>query len=76
MRTLARGVPFASFPPSLRHGMLVAQSLAIDYFWIDCYCVLQGHDEASRRDWEVESKQMGSIYANGILNIGVSHVVA
>lgn len=48
---LRRGLPVRLFPLTFYHAMFVAQRLAFQYLWIDCYCSLQGDDEASLSDW-------------------------
>lgn len=66
------GVLIAEFPLSFRHAMETCLLLDIHLIWIDCFCIIQGHDEVAQADWEVESAKMLRVYANGCLNIAAA----
>jgi hypothetical protein len=73
LERLCLGLQRTEFPKSFADAMLTACSLGIKWLWIDCYCILQGDDESSKVDWSTESVLMSRIYANAMINIGVSH---
>jgi hypothetical protein len=60
-----KGFPLSVFPPLFRDAAFAAWNLGFDYIWIDALCIIQ--DSAS--DWEHESGQMGTIFANAELTI-------
>ncbi|KAF2160176.1 hypothetical protein M409DRAFT_37814, partial [Zasmidium cellare ATCC 36951] len=72
MNNLQEGLAFSDFDPTFHDAMLTTQALGTDYLWIDCYCIIQGTDNASRKDWLEQSVLMHEIYANGIINIGAA----
>ena len=53
---------------TFREAIITARRLGFLYIWIDSICILQ----ADKSDWERESKLMGRVYANSILNIAAS----
>nr|POF17723.1 hypothetical protein CFP56_13135 [Quercus suber] len=73
LEALRKGLPIASFPSSFSDAMVVTQSMGFEYIWIDCYCIFQGNDEFSRRDWDAESQLMHLVYSNSAFTIGASH---
>lgn len=72
-KLMESGISRDQFPRSFQDAMAVAQHLLIDWLWIDCYCILQGSSVESQLDWQHESNKMASVYANGLINIGVDH---
>ncbi|CAJ2511424.1 Uu.00g070490.m01.CDS01 [Anthostomella pinea] len=65
---LESGVPWTDLPKTFRDALEVASALGLQYIWIDALCIIQD----SREDWIRESVQMGSIYANSVLNIAAT----
>ncbi|KAI0970539.1 heterokaryon incompatibility protein-domain-containing protein [Xylaria arbuscula] len=64
------GVHISAFPLTFQETIITVRRLGLRYLWIDCYCILQGDDEAAEADWKKESLRMGTVYANALLNIG------
>lgn len=64
------GVDISSFSLTFQETFITARRLNVRYVWIDCYCIMQGRDDAAQEDWRSESLNMGEIYANSLLNIG------
>ena len=63
------GVHISEFLLTFRETITFVRRLRIRYLWIDCYCILQG-DEEAKLDWKRESLVMGKVYAHSLLNIG------
>ncbi|KZL84381.1 heterokaryon incompatibility protein [Colletotrichum incanum] len=61
-------LPLANLPPTFRDAVLITRSLGIQYIWIDSLCIIQD----SKKDWELESVKMGTIYASSYLTIAAS----
>ena len=53
-------------PQNFKDAIEVTRSLGLRYLWIDALCIIQ--DDLS--DWEVESREMSSIYGDAHLVIG------
>ena len=53
-------------PPNFKDAIEVTRTLGLQYLWIDALCIIQ--DDLS--DWEVESREMSSIYGDAHLVIG------
>ncbi|KAI0197560.1 heterokaryon incompatibility protein-domain-containing protein [Astrocystis sublimbata] len=64
------GVHISTFEPTFRETIATVRRLGLRYLWVDCYCIIQGHDAKAMMDWKKESKRMGDVYANSVLNIG------
>lgn len=73
MASLEKGLTFLDFDPTFHDAMVTTKALGIEYLWIDCFCIIQGTNDASREDWREQSILMQDIYANGIINIGAAH---
>lgn len=71
MEEFSKGIPLERFPLTLRQAITTAKRLGIRHLWIDALCIMQD-GPGSREDWEEQAGLMGSIYANGIINIGAS----
>lgn len=63
-----KGVPVEELPLTFQHAITIVRRLDIMYLWIDCFCIIQG----DQKDWEDESRQMGNVYQNGLINIGAA----
>ncbi|PQE10517.1 heterokaryon incompatibility protein [Rutstroemia sp. NJR-2017a BVV2] len=57
-------MPMSELPQNFRDAIIVTRALGLRYLWIDSICIIQD----SKDDWEVEIKNMGSIY-------GTAHLV-
>ncbi|KAH6868752.1 heterokaryon incompatibility protein-domain-containing protein, partial [Alternaria rosae] len=55
-------------PKTFRDAIKVIVELGIRFIWIDSLCIVQDDD----KDWQVQSAQMASIYANSTLTIAAS----
>jgi hypothetical protein len=66
-------------PCTIRDAIVITLTRGIKYLWVDALCILQGSDEVSRNDWEVEYPKMADIYSRAYLTIvatlapGVNH---
>ncbi len=60
-----KGMPLSDMSQVMRDAIAVCRSLLIPYLWVDAVCILQDN----RADWEVESQQMGKIYAHATVTI-------
>jgi hypothetical protein len=58
-------IPFSILPKTFRDAVVVCRRLGCRYLWIDSLCIVQD-DEV---DWQQQSAQMASIYANSSLTI-------
>ncbi|KAF2655383.1 HET-domain-containing protein [Lophiostoma macrostomum CBS 122681] len=58
----------SSLPKTFRDLFYVARLLSVDYIWIDSLCIIQD----SVADWEFESRQMRSVYANSYCTVAAS----
>jgi hypothetical protein len=56
-------------PKTLQDAIRLTQELGIRYIWIDSICIIQDDKE----DWEHESANMLSVYANASLTIAASN---
>ncbi|OAQ62849.1 HET domain-containing protein [Pochonia chlamydosporia 170] len=68
MHTLTSGIALGSLPQTLVDAVLLTQELGIKFLWIDALCIIQD----SHEDWEKESANMASIYANAHLTIAAA----
>ncbi|KAJ3548776.1 hypothetical protein NM208_g850 [Fusarium decemcellulare] len=62
-------IPLEQLPRTFQDAITVTRRLGFAYLWIDSLCIIQG-DEA---DWENESANMASVYANGTLNLAATY---
>ncbi|KAI1451579.1 HET-domain-containing protein [Annulohypoxylon moriforme] len=58
-------LPIQDLPANFRDAIYITRQLGIRYLWIDSLCILQD----SKRDWELESRKMGSYYRNSTVTI-------
>ncbi|KAH9213253.1 heterokaryon incompatibility protein-domain-containing protein, partial [Leptodontidium sp. 2 PMI_412] len=62
-------VPFGSLSQTFKNAVELTFALGFKYLWIDSLCIIQdSHD-----DWVQESSVMGSVYAQGHLNIAATY---
>jgi len=64
---LQKGTPISALPRTFRDAFIITRRLGVRYIWIDCLCIIQSGDDG--RDWQRESRLMGTIYANALCNI-------
>jgi hypothetical protein len=57
--------PLGTLPAYIVDAVCVTRKLRLQYLWVDSLCIIQD----SQDDWEVESSQMASIYANAHVTI-------
>ncbi|KAG0649287.1 hypothetical protein D0Z07_4326 [Hyphodiscus hymeniophilus] len=60
-----RHIPLLEFQKTFRDALQVAQSLGIEYIWIDSLCIIQDFPD----DWAKEAASMHSVYSNAVVNI-------
>lgn len=58
-------IPYSSLAANFRDAITITRNLGIRYLWIDSLCIIQD----SKRDWEQESKRMGSVYRDAAVTI-------
>ncbi|KAH8883581.1 HET-domain-containing protein, partial [Thozetella sp. PMI_491] len=61
-------IPWDKLPPSFQDAITIAHKLSVPYLWIDSLCIIQD----SQEDWQAESTQMASIYANGKITLAAT----
>ncbi|MCJ1430012.1 hypothetical protein MMC29_007927 [Sticta canariensis] len=61
-------IKYAVLPKTFRDAIFVARRVKIQYLWIDSLCIIQ--DDPA--DWEQQSSEMGSIYANAYFTLAAS----
>ncbi|KAF5980813.1 hypothetical protein FBULB1_5006 [Fusarium bulbicola] len=69
-----------NLPKTIRDAIKITQFMKIRYLWVDAVCIVQTDrtakgeqgDDESRIDWERESTQMASYYANSLCCIAAS----
>lgn len=59
------GLAISKLAKNFQDAMEIAQSLGIQYLWIDCLCIIQD----STSDWLEQSKKMASVYSHATLTI-------
>ncbi|KAF5008720.1 hypothetical protein FDECE_5028 [Fusarium decemcellulare] len=64
-----RGIAMEDLSNTFRDAVLLTRRLDIPYIWIDSLCIIQD----DRRDWEIESAKMSSIYSHSFLTIAATH---
>jgi hypothetical protein len=62
------GIPMTSLSRSFIEGVNIAQSLNLQYLWIDSLCILQD----SQNDWAHEANMMSEVYRYGFINIAAT----
>jgi hypothetical protein len=62
------GIHVADLPRTFTQAIEVTRRLQIRYLWIDSLCIIQD----SVHDWQIESVQMETVYANSHLNIAAT----
>ncbi|KAI5917149.1 HET-domain-containing protein [Camillea tinctor] len=65
MHAYREQIPFQHLPANFRDAIYITRQLGIRYLWIDSLCILQD----SKRDWELESRKMGSYYRDSTVTI-------
>ncbi|KAK0124806.1 hypothetical protein ONS96_008687 [Cadophora gregata f. sp. sojae] len=62
-------LPFECLPRTFQDAVELTFSLGLRFLWIDSICIIQN----SKDDWISESSMMGSVYAQGYLNIAATY---
>lgn len=62
-------LPFKSLPQTFQDAVELTFALGLNYLWIDSLCIIQD----SQDDWLQESSTMGTVYAQGQLNIAATY---
>lgn len=65
---LQSGIDYRQLPQSFRHAMEIAQSIHLNYIWIDALCIIKPTDD-DKSDWEREGARMADIYSNSRITI-------
>ncbi|KAF2494924.1 HET-domain-containing protein [Lophium mytilinum] len=60
-----RRIKYEDLPQTFRDAITITREMGERYLWADAICIIQQDED----DWEVESKTMGSIYANALVSI-------
>jgi hypothetical protein len=63
-----RSITIRELPKTFRDAIVITRRFGVQYLWIDSLCFIQ--DDPA--DWDYESSQMGSVYANSYLTIAAS----
>jgi Heterokaryon incompatibility protein (HET) len=61
-------LPVDKLPKVFTDAITVTGRAGFDYLWIDSLCIIQD----SAEDWAAESRIMGSVYENGVLNLAAT----
>jgi Heterokaryon incompatibility protein (HET) len=69
LKSLLNWFKISQLPKTIQDALRVTRELGFRYLWIDALCILQGADEAARKDWARESLVMRSIYSDAILTV-------
>ncbi|RDW72883.1 hypothetical protein BP6252_06790 [Coleophoma cylindrospora] len=64
-----KAIDVSKVPQTFKDAIQVTRSLGVQYLWIDSLCIIQ--DDKS--DWERESAQMASVYAQAYVTIAASN---
>jgi len=59
------GISWKDLSKTFQDAIIITNNLGYRYIWIDSMCIIQN----DHQDWELESKNMGSIYQNSVLTI-------
>jgi hypothetical protein len=62
------GIAFSDLSKTFQDAVRLTYAIKVPYIWIDSLCIIQD----SKDDWEAQSSQMASIYANSTLNIAAT----
>ncbi|OOO05060.1 Heterokaryon incompatibility [Aspergillus oryzae] len=68
VKSKKEGICLRDLPQTFQDTIRMTRALDIQYLWIDRLCIYQDDSE----DWERESSNMGSIYANAYLCISAT----
>jgi len=66
--SLQQGITISELGQTFQDAIFIAQSLEIEFVWIDSLCILQDSEE----DWLREAPLMSNVYKNARLNIATS----
>jgi hypothetical protein len=69
---LKNGLDIAALEPTFRDALVVTRSLGFQNMWIYLFCILQGQEVESQRDWARESVTMDRVCAGSLLNISAA----
>ena len=72
LQSMRSGISMESLPHTIRDAVVITRKLGVRYLWVDALCILQGTDDAARRDWETESPKMADIYSRAYLTIAAA----
>ncbi|KAJ4219092.1 hypothetical protein NW759_008247 [Fusarium solani] len=61
-------IPFTTIPATFQDAMKLANTLDIQYIWIDSLCIIQD----SKEDWDVEAAHMASVYSQAYVTISAT----
>ncbi|KAM0432366.1 hypothetical protein ACHAPT_004908 [Fusarium lateritium] len=61
-------IPFSSIPATFQDAIKLANTLGIQYIWIDSLCIIQD----SKEDWDVEAAHMASVYSQAYVAISAT----
>ncbi|KAJ4317493.1 hypothetical protein N0V84_007320 [Fusarium piperis] len=61
-------IPFATIPATFQDAIKLANTLGIQYIWIDSLCIIQD----SKEDWDVEAAHMASVYSQAYVTISAT----
>lgn len=65
-------ISFVSLPGTIQDAICITRTLDIRFLWVDALCIIQGQDEAARKDWEAESSKMGTVYSNAFVTLSAA----
>ena len=68
LRSRLAAIPWKDLSKTFQDAIIITNNLGYRYIWIDSLCIIQN----DYQDWELESKNMASIYQNSILTIAAS----
>lgn len=63
-----RDIPFATMPTTFQDAIKLANTLGIQYIWIDSLCIIQD----SKEDWNIEAAHMASVYSQAYVTISAT----
>lgn len=69
IRAMEEAIPQELLPQTIKDAFMVARHLDVRYVWVDALCIIQDDD----KDWEIEAKRMGAIYANSYFTIAATN---
>ncbi|KAI0176112.1 heterokaryon incompatibility protein-domain-containing protein [Hypoxylon sp. FL1284] len=65
LKLFQSALPYSDLPLNFRDAISITRHLGIRYLWIDSLCIVQD----SRKDWEIESSMMASVYRRALVTI-------